>query len=182
MELGDEPEVKTAAKLAQMMAYQNKNLLQARPPPACVRVCSSRRNASRGLSSLFLQLLSVMCSALDSFSPQAGMHAWQALVSAQAPRVGSCTPPPHWLRPPPPPPGHLQAGLIVAGWDKHEGGSVYAIPLGGTLVKTPFTIGGSGSAYIYGLCDKLWRVRAAPVRAGVCVLPTEPPGINGPIS
>lgn len=35
MELGDEPEVKTAAKLAQMMAYQNKNMLQARPPPAC---------------------------------------------------------------------------------------------------------------------------------------------------
>lgn len=32
MELGDEPEVKTAAKLAQMMAYQNKNMLQARPP------------------------------------------------------------------------------------------------------------------------------------------------------
>lgn len=35
----------------------------------------------------------------------------------------------------------LQAGLIVAGWDKHEGGSVYAVPLGGTLVKTPFSIG-----------------------------------------
>lgn len=27
-------------------------------------------------------------------------------------------------------------------------------------VQVPFTIGGSGSAYIYGLCDKLWRVRA----------------------
>lgn len=52
----------------------------------------------------------------------------------------------------------LQAGLIVAGWDKQEGGSVFAIPLGGTLVQVPFTIGGSGSAYIYGLCDKLWRV------------------------
>lgn len=48
----------------------------------------------------------------------------------------------------------------MAGWDKQEGGSVYAIPLGATLVKVPFTIGGSGSAYIYGLCDKLWRVRA----------------------
>lgn len=47
----------------------------------------------------------------------------------------------------------------MAGWDRHEGGSVYAIPLGGTLVRVPFTIGGSGSAYIYGLCDKLWRVR-----------------------
>ena len=35
----------------------------------------------------------------------------------------------------------LQAGLIVAGWDKHEGGAVYAIPLGGTLIKVPFTIG-----------------------------------------
>lgn len=51
----------------------------------------------------------------------------------------------------------LQAGLIVAGWDKQEGGSVYAVPLGGTLVKTPFSIGGSGSAYIYGWCDKNWR-------------------------
>ena len=113
----------------------------------------------------------------------------------------------------------------MAGWDKHEGGAVYAIPLGGTLIKVPFTIGelrvhtvrksrhphcwsepaglligvpsactpqgipvsspcttcaacqeflhlllasvhrnislgcagGSGSAYIMGLCDKLWR-------------------------
>ncbi|KAL0046675.1 hypothetical protein WJX82_006888 [Trebouxia sp. C0006] len=51
----------------------------------------------------------------------------------------------------------LQAGLIVAGWDKEEGGSVYAVPLGGTLVKCPFAIGGSGSAYIYGLCDRHWK-------------------------
>jgi len=29
MELGDEPAVSTAAKLAQEMAYQNKNFLQA---------------------------------------------------------------------------------------------------------------------------------------------------------
>lgn len=35
----------------------------------------------------------------------------------------------------------LQAGLIVAGWDAHDGGSVYGVPLGGTLVKVPFTIG-----------------------------------------
>ena len=51
----------------------------------------------------------------------------------------------------------LQAGLIVAGWDRHNGGTVYAIPLGGTLVKVPFTIGGSGSAYIQGLTDRLWK-------------------------
>ena len=42
----------------------------------------------------------------------------------------------------------LQAGLIIAGWDKHEGGSVYAVPLGGTLVKTPFSIGTAQSFLI----------------------------------
>lgn len=51
----------------------------------------------------------------------------------------------------------LSAGLIVAGWDKTEGGTVYAIPLGGTIMKAPFSIGGSGSAYIYGFCDKVWK-------------------------
>lgn len=65
----------------------------------------------------------------------------------------------------------MQAGLIVAGWDKHEGGSVYAIPLGGTLVKTPFSIGGSGSAYINGLCDKLWRVGVDDRAASVACTP-----------
>lgn len=81
MDLGEGPRVETAAKLAQSMAYQNKN--------------------------------------------------------------------------------HLQAGLIVAGWDRVAGGSVFAIPLGGTIVNTPFSIGGSGSAYITGLCDRLWKVRRA---------------------
>mmetsp|Transcript_34573 Transcript_34573/g.87435 ORF Transcript_34573/g.87435 Transcript_34573/m.87435 type:complete len:247 (-) Transcript_34573:485-1225(-) len=52
---------------------------------------------------------------------------------------------------------NLQAGLIVAGWDKHAGGQVWAIPLGGTLTCVPYAIGGSGSAYIYGYCDKFWR-------------------------
>lgn len=77
MELGEDPSVHTAARLAQQMAYQNKDL--------------------------------------------------------------------------------LQAGLIIAGWDRREGGAVYAIPLGGTLVKVPFSISGSGSAYIQGLTDRLWR-------------------------
>lgn len=35
----------------------------------------------------------------------------------------------------------LQAGLIVAGHDSREGGQVYGLPLGGTLVKVPFAIG-----------------------------------------
>merc|ERR1719189_1930939 len=46
------------------------------------------------------------------------------------------------------------AALIIAGWDSVKGGQVYAIPLGGTVVEQPWTIGGSGSTFIYGLCDK----------------------------
>lgn len=51
----------------------------------------------------------------------------------------------------------LQAGMIVAGWDARDGGSVYGIPLGGTLLKVPFTLGGSGSTYIYGWVDHAYR-------------------------
>ena len=36
---------------------------------------------------------------------------------------------------------NLSAGMIVAGHDARDGGSVYALPLGGTLVKVPFSIG-----------------------------------------
>lgn len=49
----------------------------------------------------------------------------------------------------------LSAGVIVGGWDPIEGGSVYNIPLGGSYIKMPFAIGGSGSTYIYGLVDAL---------------------------
>jgi len=51
----------------------------------------------------------------------------------------------------------LSAGIICAGWDKEKGGSVYSIPLGGMLVRQPFTIGGSGSSYIYGYCDANYK-------------------------
>lgn len=51
----------------------------------------------------------------------------------------------------------LMAGIIVAGWDRHAGGSVYNIPLGGSLHRSPYAIGGSGSTYIYGYCDSTWR-------------------------
>lgn len=33
---------------------------------------------------------------------------------------------------------NLMAGVIVGGWDAVDGGSVYNIPLGGSLVKMPF--------------------------------------------
>lgn len=48
----------------------------------------------------------------------------------------------------------LQAGIIVAGFDKNtKTGSVWNVPLGGSLHAQPFAIGGSGSSYIYGYCD-----------------------------
>lgn len=49
------------------------------------------------------------------------------------------------------------AGLIIAGWDERHGGQVYSIPLGGSLHKQSFAIGGSGSTYIYGYTDAHWR-------------------------
>jgi len=52
---------------------------------------------------------------------------------------------------------NLSAGLIVAGWDDTAGPSVWAIPLGGTLIQVPFTVGGSGSSYVLGFCDKAWK-------------------------
>ena len=52
---------------------------------------------------------------------------------------------------------NLMAGVIVGGWDPVEKGSVYNIPLGGTCIKMPFAIGGSGSTYIYGLIDSLYK-------------------------
>jgi 20S proteasome subunit beta 1 len=49
----------------------------------------------------------------------------------------------------------LQAGLIIAGWDKTSGGTIWGVPLGGTMMQAPYAMGGSGSAYIYGFCDKV---------------------------
>ena len=51
----------------------------------------------------------------------------------------------------------LQAGMIIAGWDRKLGPQVYGIPLGGALVEAPFTVGGSGSAYVYGWCDDTFK-------------------------
>ena len=52
---------------------------------------------------------------------------------------------------------NLSAGLIVAGWDATSGAQVYTIPLGGSMHRTPCAIGGSGSGYITGLVDHLYR-------------------------
>eukprot|EP01038_Epipyxis_sp_PR26KG_P007970 gene7970-10810_t len=53
---------------------------------------------------------------------------------------------------------NLMAGMICAGWDPYEGGQVYEVCLGGTLVKQNFALGGSGSTYIYGLVDATYKV------------------------
>lgn len=55
------------------------------------------------------------------------------------------------------PPLPHRAGLIIAGWDERHGGQVYSIPLGGSLHKQAYSIGGSGSTYIYGYCDANWK-------------------------
>ena len=36
-------------------------------------------------------------------------------------------------------------------------GQVYEIPLGGTIMRQKFAIGGSGSSYIYGLVDATYK-------------------------
>jgi len=52
---------------------------------------------------------------------------------------------------------NLSMGLIVGGWDKYDGGAVWAVPMGGSLLKVPYAIGGSGSTYISGYCDAYFR-------------------------
>ncbi|KAL9611186.1 MAG: hypothetical protein Q9167_004171 [Letrouitia subvulpina] len=51
----------------------------------------------------------------------------------------------------------LSAGIIIAGHQRSQGGTVYSIPLGGSLHEQSYAIGGSGSTYIYGYCDAHWR-------------------------
>lgn len=51
----------------------------------------------------------------------------------------------------------LSAGIICAGYDRKNGGQVYSIPLGGMCVRQPFSIGGSGSTYVYGYVDATFK-------------------------
>ncbi|WAR13861.1 PSB6-like protein [Mya arenaria] len=51
----------------------------------------------------------------------------------------------------------LSAGILVAGWDKRNGGQVYTIPLGGMWTRMPVAIGGSGSTYLYGYVDANYK-------------------------
>ena len=51
----------------------------------------------------------------------------------------------------------LMAGMIVAGWDKYNGGEVYALPIGGTMHKVPYAVEGSGSTYLWGFMDSAYK-------------------------
>jgi len=51
----------------------------------------------------------------------------------------------------------MTAGMIVGGWDARLGGQVYAIPIGGMIVRQAIAIGGSGSTYIYGFVDAAFK-------------------------
>ncbi|KAF0884465.1 PSB9 protein, partial [Crocuta crocuta] len=55
----------------------------------------------------------------------------------------------------------LSAHLIVAGWDRRDGGQVYGT-LGGMLTRQPFAVGGSGSTYIYGYVDAAYKPGMSP--------------------
>jgi len=52
---------------------------------------------------------------------------------------------------------NLMAALIVAGWDEKRGGQVYCLPIGGTLLRVPYAVDGSGSGYIAGYVDEYYR-------------------------
>ncbi|GAB5036567.1 proteasome subunit beta type- [Nannochloropsis oceanica] len=52
---------------------------------------------------------------------------------------------------------NLMAGVIIGGWDPKDGGQVYTVTLGGTLQRQKFSIGGSGSTYIYGHVDEAFK-------------------------
>lgn len=53
---------------------------------------------------------------------------------------------------------NLSAGIIVAGFDPKNGGTVYQIPLGGLIHQLDYAIAGSGSAFIYGWCDENFKL------------------------
>ncbi|ODV81516.1 proteasome-domain-containing protein [Suhomyces tanzawaensis NRRL Y-17324] len=60
----------------------------------------------------------------------------------------------------------LTAGIICAGYDDKNKGSVYSIPIGGSIHKQEYAIAGSGSTFIYGWCDENYK---KDMEQGECV-------------
>ena len=53
---------------------------------------------------------------------------------------------------------YLSAALIVCGVDNNDGPQIYSVGLGGTTIRQPIVLSGSGSTYIYGYCDTNYRM------------------------
>jgi 20S proteasome subunit beta 1 len=53
--------------------------------------------------------------------------------------------------------GSLMGEMIVAGWDKLNGGQVYKCAMGGSLIRRPYSTGGSGSIFIAAHCESNFR-------------------------
>lgn len=188
MELGEEPAVATAAKLAQEMAYQNKNFLQVGLAAEHTGVCP--QDACWQASGAVSFAWCCLC-----FSPclLANRHCSCACCSpAGGADCGGVGPARGRQRVRHPTRRHARQGALRCNEATSTGMQRSTLALlrildvaagvqGGVLVavfcccicvptccptptcpqvQVPFTIGGSGSAYIYGLCDKLWRVRA----------------------
>ena len=51
----------------------------------------------------------------------------------------------------------LSGEMIVAGWDKQLGGQVYKCAMGGSLIRRPYSTGGSGSIFIAAHCEDNFR-------------------------
>ncbi|KAM9918507.1 hypothetical protein OXX59_008607, partial [Metschnikowia pulcherrima] len=51
----------------------------------------------------------------------------------------------------------LSAGIICAGYDDRNKGSVYSVPIGGSIHEQEYAIAGSGSTFIYGWCDENFK-------------------------
>ncbi|KAG6501432.1 hypothetical protein ZIOFF_041312 [Zingiber officinale] len=57
-----------------------------------------------------------------------------------------------------------QMGVIVGGWDKYEGGQIFAVPPGGAILKLPFAIEGRD------FVDMTWREGMGKVEAELFVI------------
>ncbi|CAH2354736.1 proteasome subunit beta type-1 [[Candida] railenensis] len=52
---------------------------------------------------------------------------------------------------------NLTAGIICAGYDKVNKGTVYSIPIGGSIHQQEYAIAGSGSTFVYGWCNENFK-------------------------
>ncbi|CAJ0574512.1 unnamed protein product, partial [Mesorhabditis spiculigera] len=51
----------------------------------------------------------------------------------------------------------LSASVLVAGWDEKLGGQLYALPIGGFVTRQKSTASGSGSTFVSGYLDRMWK-------------------------